>query len=198
MFTIKSLAQMVSDDLSAREIARSVGLDFIRYRAAQAEIQRASTFGGFREQPPTDIEMALGYVSFVLWSFKGTELKDSTFAMMANETARIVSINFMCALTDAPRIVASIQRRVPDFDPPVEAALGIAKDNGPFWELCLTRAVIMVCRSLAYEATGLMGGQLDFPEDMSLKELSLVAYCMLAEALDENTAKSIVAPLGIL
>jgi len=198
MFKGKGLLQQIADELSDRKVLRSLGLDFPRYRAAKAEIQRVSNFEGFRNEPPTDIEIGLGFFAFVLWTLKGMELKDPAFGQAANETARIVSVNFISALTNAPEIVASIQRRVANFDPDYEVALALAKDSSPAWKGSLTRAVIMVCRSIAYEATGLMGGKLDLPGDMRIKEMGLVAYCMLVSALDESTAAKIVAPLGIL
>jgi hypothetical protein len=198
MFTLKSLRQMVFDQMSTYEITGSVGIDKRRYAAAKSEILRVSTFEGFREQPATEIEIALGFFCFVLWNLEGIKLNDPAFGQMANETARIVSINFISALRNAPEIVSSIRRRVPSFDPPTEVGLATEKGNGKFWKTCLTRAVIMVCRSLAYEATGLMGGQLELPQNMNMKEMGLVAYCLLAEALDKETAATIVAPLGIL
>ena len=189
---------MVSDDLSARNITRSVELDFGQYKAAKAEIECVSSFEGFRDEPATEIETALGGFAFLLWTAKGMELQDPAFTQAANETARNVSISFISALAKAPTIVSSIRSKVYDFKPESEVALAIAKDNSTEWKNCLTRAVIMVCRLLAYEATGIMGGKLEFVEGMNLKEMGLVAFCMLAEALDENTARSIVAPLGIL
>lgn len=198
MFTIKSSRQMVVHEIEARKIAHSVGLDFARYKAARAEIQRVSTFEGFREEPPTEIEIALGFFAFVLWTFKGTELRDPAFGEMANETARIVSVNFISALTNAPGVISSILEKVPEFDARREVTLAIAKDNSAAWKPCLTRAVIMVCRSLAYEATGIMGGQLELPPNMNLKEMGLVSYCLLSEALDEKTAAKIVAPVGVM
>ena len=197
MFTLKSLHQMISGQLSTYDVAASVGIDKGRYTAAKSEILRVSTFEGFREEPPTEIEIALGFFAFVLWNLEGIKLNDAAFGQMANETARIVSINFVSALRNAPEIVKSINCRIPNFDPTREVELAAEKDNGKFWKTCLTRAVIMVCRSLAYEATGLMGGQLELPQNMNMKEMGLVAYCLLAEALDKETAASIVAPLGI-
>lgn len=198
MFPVLSLAQVVFDELSARKIAHSVGLDSAKYRTAKLEIERVSSFEGFRDKSATELELALGSFAFFLWMAKSMELRDPAFTQAANETARIVAINFISALTNAPTIVSFIRSQVPHFDPEREIALAIAKDNSPVWKNCLTRAVIMVCRSIVYEATGIMGGRLKFVEGMSLKEIGLVAFCMLAEALDENTAKNIAAPLGIL
>src|SRR5260221_2023450 len=197
MFTLKSLHQMVFDQLSTYEIPASVGIDKGRYASAKSEIIRVSTFEEFREEPATDIEIALGFFCFVLWNFEGIKLDDPAFGQMANETARLISINFISALRNAPEIVESIRRKVPNFDPPQEVALAKEKDSSKFWKMCLTRAVIMLCRSLAYEATGLMGGQLELAQNMNMKEMGLLAYCLLAEALGKKTAASIVAPLGI-
>lgn len=198
MFTLKNLHQIVFDQLGTYEIAASVGMDKGRYTAAKYEILRVSTLEGFREEPATEIEIALGFFCFVLWNLEGIKLNDPAFGQMANETARIVSINFISALRNVSEVVMSIRRRVPNFDPQKEVALAMEKDSSSFWKRCLTRAVIMVCRSLAYEATGLMGGQLELPSNMNMKEMGLVAYCLLAEALDKETAARIVAPLGIL
>ncbi len=195
-----NVRQAAKDQAARLRLRRTMfTLDETRYRLARKEIYRVSTFEGFRDAPPTSLEIAIGYVAFFLWTLKGIEFKDSLYAEMANETARTAAIEFINLLSHNPLIVSEIQKSVHDFQPEQEVALGFAKvpRTNPQWGPCLTRAAIMVCRSLAYEATGLMGGHLDFPQDLTVRDFGLIGYLLIAEALDENIAKMVMTPFGL-
>jgi hypothetical protein len=145
------------------------------------------------------LEIAIGYVAFFLWTLKGMEVKDPLYVEMANETARTAAIEFIDLLSQNPLVVSEIRRKSHDFQPAQEVALAIAMvpRYNPQWEPCLTRAAIMVCRSLVYEATGLMGGYIDFPESLTILDFGLIGYLLIAEALDEKTAEMVMTPFRL-
>jgi hypothetical protein len=173
-------------------------LDKGMYALARKEIYRVSTFKGFRAAPPTSLEIAIGCVAFFLWTLKGMEVKDSLYAERADETARTAAMEFINLLSQNPLVVSEIRKKVHNFQPEQEVALAFAKvlRTNPQWAPCLTRAAIMVCRSLAYEATGLTGGHLHFPQGLTVCDLGLIGYHLIVEALDKKTAKMIMTPFG--
>ncbi len=181
------------------------------YTRVKEEVYRVSNFEGFRSQPASPLEIGLGFLAFLEWTLKGMAIRNSRHAdgiddaawniamqyhfEVPNESARNVAVQFVERLGTNPTVVSAIRRKIPSFEPEQEVALALAKVSkaDPQWGPCLTRAVIMGCRSLAYEATGIMGGSLDLPKTLTVRDLGLVGYHLMAEALDEEGAAIIMS-----
>jgi len=126
------------------------------------------------ERAFSDEELSLGLVAYVLWlasSLRMTEQERQYWFGAPNESARRCAIEFvdLHLADDAAR--ATVKKRFPGFQPQVELQKARNKYDDPAWRVCLTRAVIIVCRALAYAHSGIQEPAARFPEGTVLPEL---------------------------
>ena len=80
---------------------------------------------------------------------------DTSMFAAPNHSARAVALATVSSL---PReAVLDVQKQVPSFNPAQEVQWGEDRLNHPSWKRCLTRAVVMGCRDLAYSLCGATG-----------------------------------------
>jgi hypothetical protein len=115
---------------------------------------------GWRKTDPTTAEIALGYAAFYYWLVGGEKLSgDPYHYSFLSESTRRVSEIVMRLTLEQPRLENAVRRQNPRFDARREIELIPLKlpNNHPVWGECVTRFVIMLCRTLACAAVGQIG-----------------------------------------
>jgi hypothetical protein len=146
-----------------------------------------------RGQPFVDAELALGLAAFVFWLERGlaaAEAGQREFMATPNESARNMAIVFAEVILAGPAATRAIRRRFPDFDHQAEQLQALQNSSQGPWMASLTRAIILVCRGLAYSTTGFQP-RLTVPDDTPVAEFERAAVSWVAEALDSNIADTI-------
>lgn len=139
-----------------------------------SEIKRAGrSMQSYRRSAPFDnLELAYGLMAYTDWLDGaqriadryglGVELDDYFYA--CNQTAREAAINLMKSEFRDPGTLNAISRSR-FIDPSRELDLAdnpsVSSFNS-YWETCLTRAVILLCRQMAYFFTRLEGVGFEF------------------------------------
>jgi hypothetical protein len=115
---------------------------------------------GWRKADPTAVEIVLGYAAFYYWLVGGEKLSgDPYHYSFPSESTRRVSEMVIRLALERPSLEKAIRGQNPGFDARREIELipfKLPKDH-PIWGECVTRFVIMLCRTLACAATGQIG-----------------------------------------
>jgi hypothetical protein len=124
------------------------------------QLARSIPKEGWRRTDPTTAEVALGYAAFYYWMVGGEKLSgDPHHYSFPSESTRRVSEMVIRLAIERPRLANAIRRQNPGFDARREIELipsKLPKDH-PIWGECVTRFVIMLCRTLACAAIGQIG-----------------------------------------
>lgn len=150
----------------------------IRLNAAKMEI--------FRENKAfNEIELVLGFSSYIYWlagaiSLEGKKEQDD-YLKNTSESARKVALEFVAMLNANKELITLIKKQK-EFNPEVELEWGYGKENDPKWQQCLTRAIVLITRGLAYAT-------LDYSEAIGPLEpfetLEFLKYVELADLYQE-------------
>lgn len=128
--------------------------------AEVTELGRAIPKEGWRKADPTMSEIALGYAAFYYWLVGGEELSgDPHHYSFPSESTRIISQMIIGLTIELPQLANAVRRQNPRFDARREIgliSLKLPRDH-PAWGECVTRFVIMFCRTLACAALGQVG-----------------------------------------
>lgn len=157
------------------------------------EVKRASkTMQRLRpDRQFTDIELALGYNAFISWLSLYLDMEpgsDEAYVHAAgcNDSARASAIKLMRNVLEHDSSRTALMRKVPDIEPVKELRLLEEVQYGfgnIYWDNCTSRAVIMICRQMAYNFTGVLG-ETDFQlDDLSWTELFTASFEWSHEAL---------------
>ncbi|WP_214803840.1 hypothetical protein [Exiguobacterium sp. s194] len=138
------------------------------------EIQRAGMFmQSYRPNKPFDnLELAYGLMAYQDWLDGAMQIVDSfgmgeeidNYLYSCNQTARDAAINLMRVEFSDPGTLNAISRSR-TINPSQELNLAnnpSLSSYNPYWETCLTRAVILLCRQMAYFFTGREGDVFEF------------------------------------
>ncbi|PEQ95189.1 hypothetical protein CN481_04845 [Bacillus sp. AFS006103] len=141
--------------------------------------------------PFTGLEKALGYAAFQNWLGKYLEMQKHNNPNMdayfegCNHSARDMAITLMENLYKHPQYSRLISNKVKNINTITEIEFAKTVAYNQYWEDCTTRAVIMICRQLAYNYTGVLG-EADFRlagKGISWQELTLAVDQWLEEEL---------------
>jgi hypothetical protein len=133
----------------ANAYSNEAGIVRHEVEAASREVQ------GFRpDKPLTHVEKGLGLMAFVFWLRVGKELSDETYFTAPNQSARTIAIRFAETYLANDAIKNAIRSSIPTFDPQQEVRWARELAIHAQWNTCVTRAIIMLCRVLAYRYTG--------------------------------------------
>lgn len=105
------------------------------------------------DQPISVMEQALGFIAFACWLNRVEHNPDFQYEP-ANETARAIAVQFVDEVLSEDETIRAVRKYVPSFDPNIEIGWALQRANHPLWQASLTRAIIMICRSLAYRYSG--------------------------------------------
>jgi hypothetical protein len=143
----------------------------------------------YRPKPLSDLELGLGLTAFMHWTVVGKR-SGPEFYQFANVTARKVAVGLISRLAENQIAVAGLKSAVPTFSPASELALALEKTSlrNFTWRDSTTRATIMAARGLAYAATCLIGGPLQFLEQYNLAEIAAAAHRLLRQHSDKDVA----------
>lgn len=124
------------------------------------QLARAIQKEGWRKTDPTMAEIALGYAAFYYWLVGGEKLSGDPYhySFPSESTRRVSQIVMGIALAE-PRLAIAVRKHNPGFDALREIQMTPLKlpGNHPAWGECVTRFVIMLCRTLACAAIGQIG-----------------------------------------
>jgi hypothetical protein len=163
-------------------VARASGLTPTDILKKEMEIAN-SMMQSFRpDKPFTRLEQALGLLAFAHWLEIGEGQYDSMYFTAPNDSARLVTIQFVENMLSEPETRRLLQAKVNSFNPEQEVKWAKEKANHSQWTLSLTRAVIMLCRALAYRYTGLTVSKSTLLNQMSLAELKETALELYSQA----------------
>lgn len=121
----------------------------------KAEVEHASRYmEDYRPGKPfTLLEQSLGLMAFANWLRFGKPA-DLLDASLVSHSARSVAVQFVEEVLSEHSTVNAIRAQVPAFDPRKEVLWARHKAHHPDWQASITRAVVMLCRGLAYRYTG--------------------------------------------
>lgn len=144
-----------------------------------------------------DIEICFGFCAFYYWLIKGLDLSESEaedFYEAANDTARAAAIEFVYESSTDKRITEKVKIKMPNFQPKEELALAqdtmFCMTHPEVWNDTLTRATIIICRSLAYKYVGLQGCY-NFPDNTTFKDFILLGINWCDRTIDESVGRRI-------
>ena len=115
-------------------------------------------------------ELSLSFLAFTLWyvsSLKAHAEGDYSQLQYPSDPARFAAIQVLATAARQHEVSAEL-RRTFGFNPSTELQWALEKASNPDWKECLTRAVIMGCRSMAYSvatATGYNATPVDTTKD---------------------------------
>ncbi|NLY29797.1 MAG: hypothetical protein GX047_04115 [Firmicutes bacterium] len=147
-------------------------------------------------KPFSDLEIALGTVSFFLWLLEGiskNEYEGVEYFEAANYTARATATRFADSLYH-PEVLEAIRVHIPTFNPHREVELALVKlfpgnPDWEEWEYCLTRSLILITRELAYKYLGVFGPTLsDYLGNAPIGDILDEVKLMLTEQLGARYA----------
>ena len=138
------------------------------------EIQRAGEFmQSHRPNKPFDnLEFAYGLMAYQDWLDQAMKIVDNfgmgeeldNYLYYCNQTARDAAINLMKMEFSDPGTLNAISRSriiIPSQELNLANNPSLSSYN-PYWQTCLTRAVILLCRQMSYFFTGLEGDVFKF------------------------------------
>lgn len=179
-------------------------VDNVKMNKIKDEVSRAgSQMQDNREEKPfTELEKALGYSAFFTWLGVYLDMKNkgderaSEYFQECNHSARAIATSFMMTILGDDSFRIRLMEIVPDMNPAKEMVLAKATSTmgnssfDPYWLHSTTRAVIMICRQLAYNFTGVLG-QVDFRlanQGISFEELGAATDQWLNEVTSISTS----------
>lgn len=142
-------------------------LEFYNSDISQKIRANANKMAGLRDnQSFNEIELVLGFASYIYWlagmiKLEGTKEQD-TYLEEVSETAREVALEFTGLIKNSEHLKKVIQNKIP-FNPEQEIEWGWSKVEHNNWKYCLTRAVILITRQLAYAT-------LDYSDEISAED----------------------------
>ncbi|AHV97062.1 hypothetical protein [Paenibacillus sabinae] len=185
--------------VSSETISNIILVDQRTMMLIKNETTRASKEmqGNRSDKAFTELEKALGYAAFINWL--GTYLqmdkennpKKSEFYEACNVSARVIATTVMCHVYKDQTLYTHLKKIIPELNTYREIELAqltaTASSNSfdAYWLNCTTRAVIMICRQMAYNYTGVLG-QADFrlaKQGISWEELTMATDQWLNEVL---------------
>jgi hypothetical protein len=144
-------------------------------------------------EPFTQLELAFGYSAFIKWMEISLQKQHNNspdfyeFYEGCNHSAREVATKFIDMANKNQFISSKLERHYGKIDNQKEMQLagkGLLSSFNPDWNSSLTRAVIMVCRQLAYLYTGIMGDTFGLVgKGISWVELNEASSIWLSEVL---------------
>lgn len=168
--------------------------------AIRNEVERITQGERFRltetsriEMPFSSLEKALGFGAYINWYrienfFRKNEMAHTMYIQVSNYTGRRVAMETMAHCYRDNHFVSKLKSLVPEFDPLTELAMAIEAVSSPQWSVSITRAVIMVCRNLAYAVTGLFHGGFFVPEGTTLGDMWTVGHNWISREMDKRCA----------
>jgi hypothetical protein len=139
----------------------------------------------------SELELSLGYAAFVYWLAEGLgERKsgNSFYFEAANESGREAAIKFTSTFLTQSKVEQSIKIKRPDFNSSVEVDWAVEKASHSKWMPCLTRAIILICRSLAYNYTGIFGEKMDLPREATFSDLYKIGEQIVKDSIGRESA----------
>jgi len=170
----------------------------------KSEVQRITTGVRVRltptsrvEMPFSSLEQALGFAAFVHWFGIGKHMEQNRVAAAmfwqnANYSGRRVAVEVAAHCYRNDHFAGTLSHLVRDFDPVTEITLAIEALSSAHWETCVTRAIIMVCRNLAYAYNGAYHGGFRVPPGTTLRDLRLIGLDWIAREMDQDCAEVIL------
>ncbi|MCM3364886.1 hypothetical protein [Niallia sp. MER TA 168] len=141
----------------------------------------------------TQIELAFGYAAFMKWLALALQKKQNNtpdfyeFYEGCNDSAREIATQFMDLVYQESNISRALKHHYGNLDTNKEIQLamqGASASYNPNWNNSLTRAVIMICRQLAYFYTGILGDTFELAgKGISWNELNDASSIWLNEVL---------------
>jgi len=113
----------------------------------------------------TNLEKILSLMAFSQWLKYGEIAIDNGIEEYhfgsPNVSGRKIAVTFVYKVLSEPEILSKIKEFNPNFDPVQELDWSRQRLNHEEWNNCLTRAIIILCRGLAYSYTGVLGYESD-------------------------------------
>jgi hypothetical protein len=136
-------------------------------------------------KPFIPLEQALGLTAFATW-LEMRQQNDELYLMSPNESARLVAIQIVEEVLSKKATIELIRAEVPSFDPETEVIWAKQKVSHSQWQATLTRAIIMLCRELAYRYTGIVGEKSDLLDQLRPDELTRIAIGMYRQIMNRH------------
>lgn len=170
----------------------------VKMAAIKQEVERAGReMQSYRPgEPFTELEKAFGYAAFMKWlalSVQKQQRNDPDFYEFyegCNQSAKEIALTFMDLAFHDRAISGMLSRKYEELDGAKEVKLGLnaaVASFNPEWHSSLTRAVVMVCRQMAYFYTGVLGDTFELKgKNISWQELNDASVQWLDEVLKEK------------
>lgn len=127
-----------------------------------AGLQRAAaSLGTYAAREVLPLESLLGHTAYLVWLVQGQKSGNQTHFAYPNHSARETAVLFMAQICTSSTVVRAIRLQVPSFLPDEEIRLAELKTDAADWMNSVTRNVIMLCRTFAYQFCGLFDEGLD-------------------------------------
>ncbi len=132
-----------------------------------------------------EMELVLGFSAYIYWLAGAVSLEvkkeQDEYLKTASESARQVALEFVGMLKANKYLTATIKKQI-DFNPEEELEWGWTKEENPKWHGCLTRAIVLITRGLAYAT-------LDYSDAIgpfeSVETLEFLKFVELADLYQE-------------
>lgn len=151
----------------------------------------SSSLGSFAVRPVLPFEALLGHMAFLVWLIQGHESGDQSHFQYPNDSARQTAILFMAHLCGNPVVVRAIQSQAPEFNPRDELRWAEMKADHADWKTSVTRHVVMLCRTFAYQFSGMFDEGLEEFVRMHPGEAAQFNEKCTASALGTDAANEI-------
>jgi hypothetical protein len=139
-----------------------------------------------------ELELSLSFLSFALWyigSLNAHANGDDSPLNYPSDPARLEAMRVMACAADQRTVMAELQHTF-RFNPTTELQWAAEKANNAIWKECLTRAVIMGCRSMAY-SVATASGYNAMPVDVTDDGLAL------GRAIDNVPPNAVIAAASV-
>lgn len=144
--------------------------------------------------PFTEVEYCLGFSAFTSWIFyvfgERDKGNDQPFNQ-PNVSARQIAIYFVSRYLSNPDAISITRRYIPSFDPHKERELCLSKSTTADWSVSLTRAILLICRKLAYAYVGYDNDIIQLPQITS-GDLRNMSKAWIKEALGKEAEQRIL------
>ena len=104
-----------------------------------------------------------------------------------------MSLNFISICLKNSYVQLLIRQRNVEFNCETELKWGYEKVSFGEWNVCLTRAIIIICRKIAYKYTGAFGDRLRFPDNISTGELIDISVEWITKVLNNQALEIILS-----
>lgn len=149
-------------------------------------------------QPFSKMEQSLGLWAFANWLFLGEQVSQDgeryqDYLMRDNDTARFAALSFVDKKLDGfddSGLIEHIHKEFPKFDSVQEIEWGFQKADHTEWEVSLTRAIILLCRGLAYRYTGNLGFKSQYLNSLKSSDIRTTAVAMFDCAVGKVAQES--------